>query len=64
MAEEKYLTVYENTKDLNIIRNMKGHCLIVSEDWLMRGIDYRINVPEGATLDKTDGIDLLIAKPF
>lgn len=43
---------------------MKGWCIIVSKEWLMRGIDYRIDVDKGTKLSPDDGIDLLVAKMF
>ena len=51
-----------NCTDLDLIRNMYGYCLIVTERDLMRGIDYRTG-KTGETKNK-DGIDLLITRPF
>ena len=51
-----------NCTDLDLIRNMYGYCLIVTESDLMRGIDYRTG-KTGETKNN-DGIDLLIACPF
>ena len=41
---------------------MSGRCLIVTDEYLMRGIDYRLK--ETQALDGKDGIDLLVACPF
>ena len=40
---------------------MEGVCLIVTDEELMRGIDYRLKKTEGS---KNDGIDLLIMRSF
>ena len=64
LAQENGWQVGINTEDLRIIRNMKGWCIIVSKEWLMRGIDYRIGVDKGTKLGPDDGIDLLVAKEF
>ena len=41
---------------------MNGYCIIVTDDELMRGVDYRLK--ENQVLEDDDGIDLLIACPF
>ena len=41
---------------------MRGRCLIVTDEYLMRGIDYRLK--EMQAFDGEDGIDLLVACPF
>ena len=41
---------------------MGGWCLIVTEEDLMRGVDYRIG--EKGDTKSNDGIDLLLAAPF
>ena len=61
-ATEAGYAVFNNCKDISRIRDMHGHCLIVSDEYLMRGVDYRLK--EVILDDTTDGIDLLIACPF
>jgi len=52
LAKEHDLTYIENCQDLEIIRNLTGKdMLVVTEEILMRGVDYRAQ----------HGIDLLIA---
>ena len=41
---------------------MDGSCLIVTDESLMRGVDYRLK--EQGSSSKTDGIDLLVAGSF
>ena len=41
---------------------MHGYCLIVTDENLMRGIDYRLK--EAAKHERDDGIDLLITCSF
>ena len=52
-----------DSRDFNLIRNMSDWCLIVTEEKLMRGIDYRVRKLL-ASAEKEDGIDLLICAPF
>ena len=40
---------------------MRGKCLVVTKEWLMRGIDYRL---KDLDLSAADGIDLLLAASF
>ena len=51
-----------NCNELDKIRNMHGRCLIVTENHLMRGVDYRVG--EQDAYDETDGIDLFLGVPF
>ena len=41
---------------------MRGRCLVVTEEYLMRGIDYRLK--EAQAFEGKDGIDLLVACHF
>ena len=34
--------VFEDCEDMGMIRDMKGKCLIVTKEELMRGVDYRL----------------------
>ena len=61
-AEEHGFKVMFNCTDLGRIRSMRGWCLIVTDEYLMRGVDYRLQ--ETHMLDGKDGIDLLVACPF
>ena len=62
---EEYFSKEEievNCTELDKIRNMRGRCLIVTENHLMRGVDYRVGEQEA--YDRTDGIDLFLGLPF
>ena len=61
-ATEAGFKVFRNCENLDYIRNMRGRCLIVTDEYLMRGIDYRLK--ETQAFDGKDGIDLLVACPF
>ena len=41
-AADRDLKVIQDCKDLARIRDMHGYCLIVTDESLMRGIDYRL----------------------
>ena len=61
-ATEAGFEVLRKCENLSHIRNMRGRCLIVTDEYLMRGIDYRLK--ETKAFDEKDGIDLLVACPF
>ena len=61
-AEEHGFKVMFNCTDLGRIRSMRGWCLIVTDEYLMRGVDYRLK--ETQVFDGKDGIDLLVACSF
>ena len=46
-AEARGLKVEIDCEDLTLIRDMEGRCLIVTEEELMRGVDYRLATTEG-----------------
>ena len=43
-AKQHFDTVEVNCKDLNLIRAMEDCCLIVTDETLMRGVDYRLKM--------------------
>ena len=61
-ARDKKFEVFIDCRDLTRIRDMHGYCLIVTDESLMRGVDYRLK--EEVLHDATDGIDLLVACSF
>ena len=61
-AGDRNYKVIQDCRDLSRIRDMHGHCLIVTDESLMRGVDYRLK--EEVLHDATDGIDLLVACSF
>ena len=61
-AQKHYSEVKVNCEDMDQIRAMDGCCLVVTDESLMRGVDYRLK--EQGTSSKTDGIDLLITGSF
>ena len=60
-AKERNLEVEVNCKDLTLIRSMSSMCFIVTDESLMRGIDYRLKKTTGSF---DDGIDLLVMRSF
>ena len=60
-AAARGFKVQIDCEDLAVIRAMEGMCLIVTDEELMRGIDYRLKRTEGS---KNDGIDLLVMRSF
>ena len=63
-ARDANLKVIQDCKDLSIIRAMSGYCIIVTNEELMRGVDYRLKETQLLQDEDYDGIDLLIACPF
>ena len=61
LAVEQGPTTKVNCTDLGHIRDMKNKCLIVSDEELLRGVDYRLKEEGGS---EHDGIDLLVAYSF
>ena len=61
-AVDKNFKIIQDCKDLARIRDMHGYCLIVTDESLMRGIDYRLQEREKCM--EEDGIDLLVACSF
>ena len=47
VAESKGFNVHIDCEDLAVIRGMQNVCLIISEEELMRGVDYRLKNTEG-----------------
>ena len=60
-ADAKGLDPVIDCEDLSVIRALERKCLIVTDEELMRGIDYRLKKTEGS---KDDGIDLLVMRSF
>ena len=46
-ATARGFNVEIDCEDLTVIRAMEGTCLIVTDEALMRGIDYRLKKTEG-----------------
>ena len=48
--------------EIGLVRSLKHICVVITDEELMRGIDYRFSteVPQS----ETDGIDLLVARSF
>ena len=61
-AKKKFGIVKTNCEDITQIRAMDDCCLIVTDEKLMRGVDYRLK--EKGSDPISDGIDLLITAPF
>ena len=48
--------------EIGVIRRLKDMCVVITDEELMRGIDYRFSteIPQS----ETEGIDLLVARSF
>ena len=65
LARAKGFEVLTNYSVLPKTRDMGGHCFIVTDEDLMRGIDYRLQeTGEKQGTEDEDGIDLLVTCPF
>ena len=49
---------------MEIVRSMTKTCWVITDEELMRGIDYRVNTGEQELQSENNGIDLLLARSF
>ena len=49
---------------MDLIRKMRNVCLVVTDENLLRGIDFRFSTDDDMIASENDGIDLLLARPF